>query len=104
MSTIDDIREVPPDRFRLPSVGERVETPDGEGFVENVEGWEDYRWRTDREDVKRIRARLGARFTARYARVTVSLENSDNAVSTYDVWELTYDFDRDPVDDPPWRG
>lgn len=103
MSDDDDIRSIPAEEYRHPVGGETVETPDGRGVVDSVETWEDVRWGSDLEDIKRLRARLGGNFTAKYARVTVSLEDTDDT-RTYDVWELKYDHERDPVDDPPWRG
>lgn len=93
----------PPERFRLPVVGERVETPDGPGRVEMVEDWSEFRHRCSPSELQRIRGQLADNFTITFAYVTVDLDAVDDT-RDYPIWELWYDLERRDDDDPPWRG
>ena len=96
------IRNAPIETFRHPLMGENVEVRGRRAHVTSTQGW-DLLSPEERERRRvMLKGQLGEHFRAKYLRVTVRFEGSQE-VAAFDVWEVVYDLDRDP-DQAPWRG
>lgn len=87
-----------------PIVGEKVTTPDGDGYVTEIIDFEDdaSSKEDDRDWELGVRARLGKDYYKRYYRAMVELEGQSGKVDSYHCWEINFDADKDP-EDAPWR-
>ena len=88
-------------RPEMPVSGETITTDDGEAWVLNVYTFKNDYPSPDREDIGRLRAKLGVDYESIYFRVKARLKDT-NEVKDYHCWEVSYDAERD-TEDAPWR-
>jgi hypothetical protein len=97
------IRAVPPDEWVPAFIGEAVLTPKGPGTVVARAGLDDvlYYTRDAPRLLQKVRSVLGKYYQVKYASVTVE-DDTTGDVSQYHVWDIEYDWSKDP-EGTSWR-
>lgn len=86
-----------------PLTGEKVSTPDGEGYVVELLSYDDVALGEDKDQdwLKYVRSRIGKTFRKNYYKAVVEFEGK-RPQSTYECWEIDFDANKD-AEDAPWR-
>lgn len=87
----------------MPVVGEKVTTPDGDGYIVELISFDDDKSSKsdDRDWESLVRARVGQSYKDRYYRALVEIHKPQK-IKSYHCWEIKFDANRDP-EDAPWR-